>query len=71
MPGSSNVIAEAQPGFPPPGFTVEESFALGLSEAEIDRSVKAVINYQVIERTKSYTVIRIHNMTINKSRRRY
>lgn len=50
-------------------FQVSESKVPDLSNKKIYSLVRAIVNYEVIEKTKSYTMLRIKYMAVIPSKR--
>lgn len=52
-----------------PEFEVSENFSMGVVDTRMGSSINAIVNFEVVERTKSYTVLRIHYLFPVKSKR--
>lgn len=50
-------------------FEISENRVNGLSEMDINDRFKAIINCDVVEKTKSYTIVRVKHMVIIKTKR--
>jgi hypothetical protein len=38
---------------------------------KIGERVKLIVNYEIVEKTKSYTILRVHGLTVVKTKRTY
>ena len=54
-----------------PNFEIAESISNGLGEKKIGQKIKAIVEYEVIEKTKTYTVLRIKNFFVKQSSRAF
>jgi len=54
-----------------PVFGVSERIMPGVSNRKIGEKLKAIINYEVIEKTKSFTILRIHYAFLVPKKRSY
>lgn len=54
-----------------PEFGVSEQVAPELGDVKIGEKMKTIINYRVVEKTKSYTILKIDYVHLTKSRRTF
>lgn len=54
-----------------PSFEIPENMVMGIGDKKIGQGVKLIVNFNVIEKTKNYTIIQANNMTLVTSRRTY
>ena len=54
---------------PDPSFIINEDFAPDINGRKEGQVIRAIINYQVIEKTKSFAGIKIGSMTIRPTAR--
>ena len=52
-----------------PTFRITENATTDFSDAKVGGKIKALINYEVVEVTKSYIVLRVNFFSVVKSRR--
>lgn len=65
------MILEAQPVYPEPTFTISEHDIPEAGEKKIGQRVRTIINYEVIEKTKNYTILRISSIYLKPTARNY
>ncbi len=54
-----------------PTFQVVETMAPDLGDVSIGQKVRTIINFDVIEKTKSFTVLRIKSISVMPTRREF
>jgi hypothetical protein len=54
-----------------PVFDLNENQCLGLGDKKIGQRVQVIIDYQVIEKTKSYCVLRVNSSYLRPSMRAF
>ena len=54
-----------------PTFDISENFSANMSDRRMGESVRVIINFEIVERTKSYTILRIHYLFPTKMTRVY
>lgn len=54
-----------------PVFSIEETIAPGIADKRIGQRINAIIDFEVIEKTKNYTALRINHIFLKPSRRRF
>lgn len=54
-----------------PEFEIPENHCPGIADRKIGQRTQGVINYEVIERTKSYTILRIRSIILLSEARKY
>ena len=54
-----------------PSFKIPENHCLGIGDRKIGEKIKGIINYEVIEKTKNYAVLRILSMNLILAARVY
>ena len=54
-----------------PTFDIPESMSNGLGDKKIGRRIKAIVNYVVREKTKSYVVLEVKGFFLTPSARRF
>ena len=52
-----------------PTFNLPEQMAPDIAERKIGQKVRAIVDYEVIEKTKNYTVLQINGFYLVPSRR--
>jgi len=53
-----------------PEVTIPEQMAMGLNETKIGQKVQVIMNYRVIEKTRSFTILQITGVhPVSKARR--
>jgi hypothetical protein len=55
--------------FMPPSFIINEADTSGMGETKEGQRVRVILSYKVIEKTKSYMVLRIKNVYLYPTRR--
>lgn len=53
-----------------PTFEVAENMAPDIVDSKIGQGLKMLVNYEVIEKTKSFVVLRINSLSLQPSRRK-
>lgn len=43
-----------------PEFEMSDNFSSNIEDRKVGQSLQAIVNFEVIERTRNYTIIRIH-----------
>lgn len=64
------VVAVQQPDYDPV-FEVSEEFLPALGDKKIGQRLQAILNYEVVEKTKSFLILRITGMYMLAARRKY
>lgn len=64
------VMTAVQPAYEPT-FEVSEEFMPGLGDKKIGQKLQAILNYEVIEKTKSYLILKITGMYMVSAGRKY
>ena len=54
-----------------PSLVTYESTTPGLSDKSVGNKIRAILNYEVIERTKSFTTIKVHYVNVIDTARRF
>jgi hypothetical protein len=54
-----------------PNFEISESLSSDLSDKEPGNKFRAIINYEVIEKTKSFVILRINHVQLLNTKRKY
>ena len=54
-----------------PTFNIMESTTNGLGDKKLGQRIRAIIDYQVIEKTKTYTVLRVNGFFLKSSARAF
>jgi len=54
-----------------PSFEIMEDTMPDISERKIGQTFQAIINYKVVEKTKSFTVVRVKSIFMMPSKRRF
>ena len=54
-----------------PTFTIPESFAMNIGDKKVGEAIQAIMDCVVVEKTKSYKVLRIQYMHLLPSRRKF
>ena len=67
----SKVIRRYAPPEMIPYVKTYESVTAGLSDKDVGNKIRAILNYEVIEKTKSFTILRVSHIHVIESRRKY
>lgn len=54
-----------------PTFELNENMCLGLGDKKIGQRVQLIVDYQVIEKTKSYCVLKVNGAYLRPSKRTF
>jgi hypothetical protein len=54
-----------------PTFELNENMCLGLGDKKIGQRVQLIVDYQVIEKTKSYCVLKVNSAYLRPSKRAF
>ena len=54
-----------------PEFEVPENLVRGISDYKIGQRVSMIVNFEVIEKTKHYTIIRVKGLALTKTKRTF
>jgi len=54
-----------------PTFDIPENVCMGIGENKVGERIKLLVNFEVIEKTKSYIIIRTNGITLMKKKRTY
>lgn len=71
MKGRQEIMPQAVMPKYEPLFNISENIAPDIGDLKIGQRLQAIANYQVIEKTKSYTVLRINGFYLLSSRRKF
>lgn len=52
-----------------PTFEISENFVANIGDKKFGQRVKFLINFEVIDKTKNYTVVRVHSAIMTTNRR--
>lgn len=52
-----------------PIFDIPENIVLGIGDKKIGEKVKLLVNFEIIEKTKNYTILRSNGIIILKTKR--
>ena len=51
--------------------TISEKNSWNMSDVKVGQNINGIMDYEVVEKTKKYTILRIRNLTRTLSKRTY